>query len=346
MVILYIFSFIFIISPFLPAIKHPHWFFRTADFIRLQSIAIQIILIILLFFFGNINNYLDWILAIALIGAALYQINKVYKYSSLFPRKKTNFTSNGMITLFAANVLQTNKEYDKLIAEIKEKDPDIVVTMESNKAWEKGISSIEKTYPYQLKAPNEAFYGMHVYSKRTFDNAEIKYQVENHVPSIFFDMNINETDAIHFCFLHPAPPSPTENETSIERDAELMLTAKTIRNLNKPIVVCGDMNDVVWSRTTRLFKKITGMIDPRIGRGFFSTYSAEYWFMRFPLDHLFHTKDLFIGKMERSKNFGSDHFAMYYEIQLKQKKKTPDTPIINQEDKKVVKDIINNIKDS
>ena len=212
--------------------------------------------------------------------------------------------------------------------------------METNKDWENGLTEIEKDYPFSVKAPLENFYGMHLYSKKELDNVEVKYQIEDDKPSIFFDYNIKGNPPIFFCCLHPAPPSPTENETSKERDAELLLTGKKIRKEDKPTVVCGDMNDVVWSRTTRLFKKMTGMIDPRVGRGFFSTYNANYFFLRFPLDHLFHPRDLYVGRMEKSKNFGSDHFAIYYEIHHKKKVSTPKNPKMNGEDKEEVEEII------
>merc|ERR1711974_245785 len=110
---------------------------------------------------------------------------------------------------------------------------------------------------------------------KELENVSSQYQIEEDVPSIYFDYRLDNGKKIFFACLHPAPPSPTENETSKERDAELILTGKHIRNLNRPAVVCGDMNDVVWSRTTRLLKKMTGMIDPRIGRGFFSNLSRR-----------------------------------------------------------------------
>ena len=72
---------------------------------------------------------------------------------------------------------------------------------------------------------------------------------------------------------------------------------KKIQKSKLPTVIFGDMNDVVWSRVTRTLKKMTGMVDPRVGRGLFLTYHASYWFMRFPLDHLFHSPDLFVKTM-------------------------------------------------
>jgi endonuclease/exonuclease/phosphatase (EEP) superfamily protein YafD len=343
--ILYILIIFFIVSPFLPATRNPHWFFRTADFVRLQSLFIQFILLGLFLYFEESYTIFSWVLLSGLAVSIIYQLFKVAPYSSLFPRRRSHATSDGKVSILAGNVLQTNSCYPNFLNEIKRFDPDLVLTMESNKDWENCLSEIEKDYPFTVKVPLENFYGMHLYSKRELQNVEVKYQIEDDKPSIFFDFLIEGYSPIFFCCLHPAPPSPTENETSKERDAELMITGKQIRELDKPTVVCGDMNDVVWSRTTRLFKKMTGMIDPRIGRGFFSTYSANFFFLRFPLDHLFHTPDLYVKKMVRSKNFGSDHFAMYYEIHHKKKVQTPKNPKLNGDDEEEVEELIKDGKD-
>lgn len=338
--ILYIFIVIFTISAYFPAIGNPHWFFRTPDFIRLQTLAIQLTLAALFFLLEKEYTTFSYILITALLATIIYQIVKVFPYSSWHPRKKPDFPSNGSLSILAGNVLQTNTDYPKFKALIKQYDPDLVLTMESNGAWENALQNIEKDYPFTVKIAKENFYGMHLYSKKKLFDVEVNYHVEEEVPSIYFKYQITDTKKVFFACLHPAPPSPTENDTSKERDAELMIVGKYLRDIDLPTVVCGDMNDVVWSRTTRLFKKMTGMIDPRIGRGFFPTYHADYWFLRFPLDHLFHTKDLFVGKMVRTPHFGSDHFAMYYEIKLKTKKTNTRKPKLNGEEKEEIEELI------
>ncbi|PKA82568.1 endonuclease/exonuclease/phosphatase (EEP) superfamily protein YafD [Ulvibacter sp. MAR_2010_11] len=345
MIALYILSFIFIISPFFPATGNPHWFFRTPDFIRLQSIFVEIVLLVLLILFEDKFTILSWSITTALVVVIIYQMVKVFPYSHFYPRKKPNYPSKGCISILAANVLQTNTNYKQFESLIEQYNADIVITMESNKDWELGLEQIESKYPYSVKIPKENFYGMHLYSKSKPKNVTINYLVDEETPSIFLEYPVSETRNIFIAILHPAPPSPTENETSIDRDAELMLIGKEIEKKDMPVVVCGDMNDVVWSRTTRLFKKMTSMVDPRVGRGFFSTYHAGYFFMRFPLDHLFHTKDLFVKKMVRTPNFGSDHFGMYYEIHLKKNDSTPSTSQLNGDEKEEVSEIIDKASD-
>lgn len=314
MIAIYIVSIVFIITPFLPATELTHWFFRTADFVRLQSIAIELILLTLFFIFEHEYHWFQYLLIVGLLGAMVYQLTKVIPYTKLHKRLDTPSDNDGMVSILAVNVLQTNTQFEILIQIIKEYNPDLVLTMESNKDWENALTDLEEIYPFSIKIPMESLYGMHLYSKNELKNVSTQFQVEDDIPSIYFDYSINDKVTIFFACLHPAPPSPTENDTSKEQDAELMLTGEHIRDLDQPCVVCGDMNDVVWSRTTRLFKKMTEMIDPRVGRGFFATYHAGFRLMRFPLDHLFITKDLYVGKMERTQHFGSDHFGVYYEI--------------------------------
>lgn len=55
-------------------------------------------------------------------------------------------------------------------------------------------------------------------------------------------------------------------------------------------------------------------MDPRIGRGFFNTFHTGYALLRWPLDHVFHTRDFTLIDIARERSIGSDHFPMYIKL--------------------------------
>jgi endonuclease/exonuclease/phosphatase (EEP) superfamily protein YafD len=186
--------------------------------------------------------------------------------------------------------------------------------MESNGDWEKAMTPLEKEYGFQHKVTLENTYGMHFYSRIEIKEAKTHYFVADDIPSI--EVHMKTADGFSFVFfgVHPPPPSPTEEETSKERDGDLLSTAKRVKDIKKPVIVVGDFNNVAWSRSSVLFRKISHLIDPRIGHSFVSTFHAKYRLLRFPIDLMFHSEDIFIKQLKTLENFGSDHLPVYCEF--------------------------------
>lgn len=308
----YILSGLLIFASLIPLMQDQHWFFRIFDFGKVQILVLQCLVVIMGFIWVPINT-LFYISQAALLCCMAYELYLLYPYTPLYKIEKKVKTarSSQSIKIISTNIYQFNKEYNKFTNFILKQDPDIILTMESNKEWEEAMQIFKETYPYFCEVGLENTYGMHLYSKFPFAACKVHYLIADDIPSI--EATIKTPDGFEFVFfgVHPPPPSPTEEENSKERDGELLAVAKKVKNNKKPTVVVGDFNNVAWAKSSVLFRKTSGMIDPRIGRGLISTFHAKYRLLRFPIDQMFHTTDIYVEELKALENIGSDHLPLY-----------------------------------
>ncbi|MFR0656726.1 endonuclease/exonuclease/phosphatase family protein, partial [Pantoea sp. SIMBA_079] len=85
-------------------------------------------------------------------------------------------------------------------------------------------------------------YGMHVYSRLPLHDSEIRYLVEDDIPSAHAVLELDNGQRVVLHALHPRPPSPTEADSSEERDAELVLVGRAAHEAKRPVIVAGDLN--------------------------------------------------------------------------------------------------------
>lgn len=303
-----------VIATVLPMFRHRYWVVRAMDFPRLQVAFLAAALLVVHFLFLDFQMIVAWVLISLTTLCFFWQLWWILPYTFLWPTevKTSNFLdSKKKLSILTSNVLKTNRNSDALISLVEKHQPDILVTLETDKWWENKLKVLAADMPHSIMCPLDNFYGMHVYSRLPFSENKISYLVEKEVPSIHVSLALRTGDKVRIYFVHPAPPSPTENPESTERDAELIIVARSVAKTAQPVIVTGDLNDVAWSRTTRLFRKISGLLDPRVGRGMFNTFHANYPFLRWPLDHLFHSDHFTLKDIRRLPSIGSDHFALF-----------------------------------
>jgi len=306
-----------VIATVLPLSKNPHWVVRGLDFPRLQIALLAAVLLVVHFVFLDLHMPLVWLLITATASCFVWQLCWVLPYTLIWPNEVKTAKADDpdrQLSIITANVLQTNRNSDALIDLVSQYQPDILVTLESNQWWQDRLEVLATEMPHSVKCPLENLYGMHVYSKLPFSQEHIAYLVEEDIPSIHLCLELRSGDTVQMHFVHPAPPSPTENPESIERDAELITIARRVAESEQPVIVTGDLNDVAWSATTRLFRKISGLLDPRVGRGMFNTFHVSFPFLRWPLDHLFHSSHFTVKHIQRLPSIGSDHFSLFTKL--------------------------------
>jgi len=316
-IILYSLALLFVVATFASHLRWTNWWIRITDFPRLQIAVFLLSILVLSLAIYRFNEVWQMLISGLLLLSIVYQLAKISRYTIFWPKQVMVYHGKDQkqsISLMVSNVLQDNREASKLLEQVDELKPDLLLTVEADGWWEKQLRPIEKDYAHTLKKPLDNLYGMILYSKLELKDAQFNYLIVEDIPSIEAQVKLRSGHSIQIYCLHPKPPFPTESDSTTNRDGELLLVGKKIEKERKSAMVFGDFNDVAWSKSTRLFQKISGLLDPRIGRGFFNTFHAEFFLMRWPLDHIFHSSDFKLIQIKRLKAIGSDHFPMYVKL--------------------------------
>ncbi len=307
----HILAWLLIILTFLPLVKNPHWVFRIPDFGRIQLFVMQLLLMPVSLIFLKDTLWTSAILPVAAFynGLTLYRYTPLYQTGTRPPTDKASKT----VSMVSLNVYQENRNYGKFLELVRKQNPDLILTMESDRRWDEALRALDRDYPYSVKVPLDNTYGMHLFSRLKLKNPRTHFFVSDDIPSI--EAEVSGVDGFNFRLfaLHPPPPSPTEEETSKERDGDMLSIAKAIRkNREIPTVAIGDFNCVAWAEASRLFVKTSELIDPRIGHGFISTFHARYRLLRFPIDQVYHSSDIFVKELKTLADVDSDHLPVLF----------------------------------
>ena len=301
-------------------IRRDEWWFRGADFPRLQILFVGLVALAGLLFINAEWTSVRELLLLGVIAAVAYQLKMVLPYTPVWKKQVLHVRQDQLnveqqISLLVANVLTPNHKYHLLLEQINRLQPDVVLTLETDQVWQEALKPIEADYPYRVAVPQDKLYGMHLYSRLPLADTEVKFILSDETPSIHATIRLRSGLSVQLYCLHPKPPSPTEAKDSTLRDAELLIVGDQIKDIDESCIVMGDLNDVAWSRTTRLFQRISGLLDPRVGRYFMNTFHADYPLLRWSLDHIFHSTDFGLVEMKRLPHIGSDHFPIYVVLQ-------------------------------
>jgi endonuclease/exonuclease/phosphatase (EEP) superfamily protein YafD len=310
---------VFIFSAsFINLIPLDYWWIRMWDFPHLQLTLLSFVGFIAWFTTKHHMDGFLMLIPLALLLTLGYQGWLIYPFTPLHQKQvkawqnQTNqeTLADNTIRLMTANIFMENTHMPDVLALAKKYQPDVLLILEANQAWQQALAPLEATHPHCILHPLENTYGLLMYSRFPILNQKVRFLIQDDIPSVYVQLELPSGQIVHFYGVHPMPPSPTEHYRSTERDAELLLVGKEAKTKSGPIIVAGDLNDVAWSHTTRLFQRVSGLLDPRIGRGLFNTFHARYFFLRWPLDHVFVSNHFQLQTIRRLPNCGSDHFPM------------------------------------
>ena len=294
--------------------RHPHWFVRGWEFPRVQ---IAVIVLVCGAIYAAVNSEWGWFdkVLLAAMGACfVWQLVVISRYTPLWPvsvKNAENRQAGREVRMVISNVLMQNEERELWKRTVLAEDPDLILAVETDETWCGLLRGMQDDYPHGVFQPQDNMYGMAMISRLELIDPEVKYIVDEEYPSIHSGVRMPSGDTFLMIGAHPPPPEPIRDKDSKERDAELVILGRDYITGERPTVIAGDLNDVAWSHSSRLFKRLSGMLDIRIGRGLFNTWDANSYWQRAPLDHVYHTDEFRLVDFHLLDYVGSDHFPMF-----------------------------------
>ncbi|TWT56208.1 endonuclease/exonuclease/phosphatase family protein [Allorhodopirellula solitaria] len=324
--------------------SHPHWFVRGWDFPRVQILVLSWALLSLYAAVRGVCGadavLAAWPFVTLAVALTLWHGFRIIPYTVLYPKQVADTPPdlpdhqrehNDTTRLLMSNVEMENDQYERAMAVIRRASPDVVLMVEIDQSWLEEISEFVAEYPHRVIVPQDNWYGMMLLSKLPIERHEVRYLIQDDIPSIDASLRMDDGTLIRFIGVHPRPPEPIRDTDATARDAELILWGEELADEEGPVIIGGDLNDVAWSQTTRLFLRVSRLLDPRRGRGFFNSFHAGRWYLRFPLDHVFHSVHFTLSKIARLDNIGSDHFPIMIDLRLTPEEKSEHNPLEKEE---------------
>lgn len=304
----------------LPLLATDAWAVRALDFARLQfGVALLVVVLLAVLFDAGRGPVGLWALA---AGGAGLGVNAaaLAPYAPLAAPTVPTIeacASGAGLRLLVANVQKSDETAARLLDIIEEARPDLILAMETDAWWNEALRPLHDAYPHRVQhiPENAVAYGMHLLSRLPLEDARVELWFDAVTPTIIADAALPEGGTVRFFGLHPRPPL-LPDQSSTMRDAHILRAALLARDAALPTILAGDLNAVPWEATVRRALRIGGLADPREGRGLYPTFSAESWWMAWPLDHVLPQGELALSGWDVLPPFGSDHHPVLADLCL------------------------------
>lgn len=295
----------------LPLIETNVWWIRYLDFPRVQFALALVVLIALYFGIRGLPRGAGWIVIAGAVAAIGYHVYKLHPYTRMVPPDSVadaDCPDGHALRLMIANLKKRNEDAQVFLDEVAETDPDLLLAMETDAWWDERLSALNDRFARQIQSipEDDAFYGMHLFSKLELIEPEFLFFFGQDTPTVATGLRLPAGDTIDFIGLHPRPPLAL-SQPSTMRDAHILKAALRARESGAPTILAGDFNAVPWERVTRRAMRIGGLLDPRVGRGLFPTYDTHNVALSWPLDQILYQPDLTLRSFATLPDFGSDH---------------------------------------
>lgn len=217
------------------------------------------------------------------------------------------------IKLVHANVLHTNDDANRLMALVRDEQPDLIVLQEATPKWISMLYPIEPSYPYTLIEARGDQFGIALYSKFPLDSTAIIESVPLGFPDLIATAIVGGK-RLNIISTHPIPPVGVGRYAA--RNLQLDSVAKLAARTPDPVIVVGDLNITMWGHHYGRLEEISGLRNARRGFGIEPTWPLFFLPALIPIDHCLVSDGIHVVDFRTGPQIGSDHLPIVVSMVL------------------------------
>jgi len=215
------------------------------------------------------------------------------------------------LRVMSCNLLVVNPSSILVYDEIRRVRPDLICFQEVNTGWNEHLPQLKKDYPYAESFPDTGCFGAAIYSRYPLSMVSFERLEGASVLRAAVQSRIGEVVVYN---VHTYPPMNTAHYNL--RNRQLRILAQEINQSRVPVILAGDLNIAPWSPHYTDFRRETGLVDTRQGRGLLNSW-VLFRPTRIPLspiDHILLSPQLKAKAVYTGNWTGSDHLPLYADI--------------------------------
>lgn len=241
-------------------------------------------------------------IAVALIIVTALNARPLLPYLPTAPEPAVAGFQFDVLTI---NVRGNNSDYASIVDAILAADTDLVAVVELTPQLDQTLTSLADRYPHQFPLAANGSFGIGIYSRYPL-RARSEFAIG---PTSAID-SIVELPAgpIRLIASHPYPP--VGQSRSAIRNSQLDQLAAYVKDIDEPLVVCGDFNLTPYSPYFDRFTEAAELTDVGLGQGFAFSWPSFFPLAGIPIDRCLFRGPLAVESIKRLEPFGSDHYPV------------------------------------
>ena len=238
------------------------------------------------------------LLTLLLVGGQLVRVS--------LPLTAARPASPTTLRVISLNVLTANADKARVLAYLTASEADVLFLMEIDAEWAAALEPLKRSHPHHHLEPRQDNFGLALFSRLPLRNLR-SFRPADGPPAVQAEL-VHEGRSVVFLGAHPPPP--LGGRLAALRDAQLAALARQVAELDRPVLLAGDLNATPWSQALRPLAK-AGLTCRH--PGWPPTWRAGSIFA-LPIDHAFVTPPLVLLSRRTGPNVGSDHRPLDIEL--------------------------------